>query len=68
VLRRRYVVKYPTDGGATWNVLKKMGIVQNLGTPFKRRKSCFGCRLRPVRNAKAIEHLARVRRPEAKPA
>ena len=30
-----YVVKYSTDGGATWNVLEKMGIAQNLGTPFK---------------------------------
>jgi hypothetical protein len=30
-----YVVKYSTDGGATWNVLEKMGIAQNLGTAFK---------------------------------
>ena len=30
-----YVVKYSTDGGATWNMLEKMGIAQNLGTPFK---------------------------------
>jgi hypothetical protein len=30
-----YVVKYSTDGGATWNVLEKMGIAQNIGTPFK---------------------------------
>jgi hypothetical protein len=28
-------VKYSTDGGATWNVLEKMGIAQNLGAPFK---------------------------------
>ena len=30
-----YVVKYSTDGGTTWNVLEKMGIAQNIGTPFK---------------------------------
>ncbi len=30
-----YVVKYSTDGGATWNVLEKMGIAQNLPTAFK---------------------------------
>jgi hypothetical protein len=30
-----FVVKYSTDGGATWSVLEKMGIAQNLGTPFK---------------------------------
>jgi hypothetical protein len=29
-----YVVKYSTDGGATWSVLEKMGIA-HLGTPFK---------------------------------
>jgi hypothetical protein len=30
-----YVVKYSTDGCATWNVLEKFCIAQNLGTPFK---------------------------------
>ncbi len=30
-----YVVKYSTDGGATWNVLEKMGNAESLGTPFK---------------------------------
>ena len=30
-----YVVKYSADGGTTWNVLEKMGIAQNIGTPFK---------------------------------
>ena len=30
-----YVVKYSTDGGATWNVLEKMGIAQSLPTTFK---------------------------------
>ena len=30
-----YVVKYSTDGGATWNVLEKMGIAQSLPTAFK---------------------------------
>ena len=32
---RPNVVKYSTDGGTTWNVLEKMGIAQNIGTPFK---------------------------------
>jgi hypothetical protein len=30
-----YVVKYSADGGATWSVLEKMSIAQNIGTPFK---------------------------------
>src|ERR1017187_7005988 len=30
-----FVVKYSTDGGATWKVVEKMGIAQNVGTPFK---------------------------------
>ncbi len=30
-----YVMKYSTDGGTIWNVLEKMGIAQNIGTPFK---------------------------------
>jgi len=30
-----YVVKYSTDGGATWNVLEKMGIAQSIPTAFK---------------------------------
>src|SRR5258708_19800032 len=30
-----YVVKYSRDGGATWNVLEKVGIAQSLPTAFK---------------------------------